>query len=63
VLAREAPEMIPWAWGLNGAASVLGSVAALSIALAAGFDHALRVAAALYALALVLILRVAPGAR
>lgn len=57
LLAREAPEIVPWAWGLNGAASVLGSVAALAIALAAGFDQALRTAAALYAVAFVLVSR------
>jgi predicted membrane-bound spermidine synthase len=61
LLAREAPAMIPWAWGLNGAASVMGSVAALTIALAAGFDQALLVAASLYAIALVLMKRVGAG--
>jgi spermidine synthase len=30
-------EMIPWAWGLNGAASVLGSVGAIAIAMLAGY--------------------------
>jgi predicted membrane-bound spermidine synthase len=57
MLARAAPAMIPWAWGLNGAASVMGSVAALVIALAAGFDQALLAAASLYAVALVLMTR------
>jgi hypothetical protein len=57
LLSRQAPEIIPWAWGLNGAASVMGSVAALTIALAAGFDQALLTAAALYALALLVVWR------
>lgn len=48
VLARESPELIPWAWGVNGAASVMGSVAALAMALLAGFSQAMLVAAALY---------------
>jgi predicted membrane-bound spermidine synthase len=48
VLAREAPELIPWAWGVNGAASVMGSVGALAIALLAGFDQAMLVGAAAY---------------
>jgi hypothetical protein len=52
LLARQAPEVIPWAWGLNGAASVMGSAAALSLALAAGFNQALLAAAALYVVAL-----------
>jgi hypothetical protein len=62
LLAREAPEIIPWAWGLNGAASVMGSSAALAIALAAGFDQALLVAAALYGLALLTVSRMRPAA-
>jgi hypothetical protein len=41
LLARAAPSSIPWAWGVNGAASVLGSVAALVLALGLGFDRAL----------------------
>jgi predicted membrane-bound spermidine synthase len=52
LLDREAPDMIPWAWGLNGAASVLGSVGALAVALSAGFNQALLTAAALYVAAL-----------
>ena len=55
ILARGAPELIPWAWGVNGAASVLGSVAALVIALLAGFNQALAVAALLYASAIPLV--------
>jgi predicted membrane-bound spermidine synthase len=61
LLAREAPHIIPWAWGLNGAASVMGSVAALAIALAAGFNQALLVAAGLYVLALAIVLRLRPA--
>jgi predicted membrane-bound spermidine synthase len=51
ILAARAPEIVPWAWGVNGAASVLGSVLALLVAMLAGFDQALLLAAALYALA------------
>ena len=52
LLAGRRPEIIPWAWGVNGATSVTGSVAAVVIALAAGFDQALLVAAAAYGLSL-----------
>ncbi len=52
VLNRESPALIPWAWGVNGAASVLGSAAALAIALLAGFNQAMLAGAALYLLAL-----------
>jgi hypothetical protein len=54
VLAARQPEIVPWAWGLNGAFSVMGSAAALVIALFAGFDQALLAAAGLYAAAAVL---------
>ncbi|HLG15357.1 MAG TPA: hypothetical protein VJH03_12765 [Blastocatellia bacterium] len=48
ILARRAPEVIPWAWGVNGATSVMGSVAALVIAILTGFNQALIIGAALY---------------
>ena len=48
ILTRRAPELIPWAWGVNGAASVLGSVGAIALAMVWGFDQALLVAAGLY---------------
>lgn len=55
LLARQAPEIIPWGWGVNGAASVLGSVAALAIALLTSFSHALLAAAVLYVMAATLL--------
>jgi hypothetical protein len=57
ILAARAPELIPWGWGVNGAASVMGSVAALTIALLSGFTYALLVAAALYLAAVFLVRR------
>jgi hypothetical protein len=57
VLARSAPEIIPWAWGVNGATSVMGSVAALVIAILAGFNQALMIGAGLYLVAMILIAR------
>jgi len=47
-LARAFPEVVPWAWGVNGAASVLGSALALAVALSLGFDQALLLAGVLY---------------
>lgn len=58
ILARSAPEIIPWAWGVNGATSVMGSVAALVIAILSGFNQALLVGAGLYLGAMFLITRV-----
>jgi hypothetical protein len=60
MLARSAPEIIPWAWGVNGATSVMGSVAALVIAILTGFNQALFVGAGLYLLAMVFITRRQP---
>ena len=57
LLAGRAPELIPWAWGVNGAASVLGSVAAIALAMRWGFDVALLTAAALYLTAMLLAAR------
>jgi len=53
ILADHAPEMIPWAWGINGAASVMGSIGALFIALWTGFNQAIVVGACCYLLALI----------
>jgi hypothetical protein len=57
LLARNAPEIIPWAWGVNGATSVMGSVGALVIAILTGFNQALVVGAALYLVAIFFIAR------
>lgn len=57
LLSRNAPEIIPWAWGVNGATSVMGSVAALAIALLTGFNQALIVGSALYLIAIAFIAR------
>ena len=57
LLSRERPEIIPWAWGLNGAASVMGSVLALAIAILTGFNQSLALGAAFYLLAILAIRR------
>ncbi len=41
-------DMIPWAWGVNGSASVLGSILALVFAQAVGFWRTLLLALILY---------------
>jgi hypothetical protein len=57
LLHQRAPELVPWAWGVNGAASVLGSVGAVALAMLGGFDAALLTGAALYLAALAFVLR------
>lgn len=63
-VAARAPERIPWLWGLNGAASVLGSVLATLLGLHAGITLTLAVGLGAYLLALALSFAVlrAPGA-
>ncbi len=46
-------EIIPWVWSLNGAASVLGSVAAVALAMAYGFTAVLLIGAGCYVMAFV----------
>jgi len=50
-LARSAPGMIPWAWGVNGYASVVSAIVATLLAIHVGFSMVLLSAAALYSLA------------
>ena len=52
-LERRSPELIPWAWGVNGAASVVASVGAALLALSFGFSWVLIAGALCYAGALV----------
>jgi len=61
LLAKTAPEIIPWAWGVNGATSVMGSVAALVIAILTGFNQALLIGAGLYLMAMLFMARRQPA--
>lgn len=50
-LGRTAPEWIPWAWAVNGCASVLSAVLATLLAVHLGFNAVVVLAIALYLLA------------
>jgi len=50
-LERTSPDLIPWAWGVNGAVSVVASVLAALVALAAGFIVVLVAGAICYGVA------------
>jgi hypothetical protein len=54
VLERGAPELVPWAWGINGTLSVISAVTAAILALAYGFTFVLMVGAVGYGLAALL---------
>ena len=53
LLNARAPEMVAWAWGMNGAMSVLGATLAIFIAMNWGFQVTLLAASATYLLGLV----------
>lgn len=54
-LEHRAPQLIAWAWAINGSLSVIASVGAAMIALSAGFTTVLVLGAACYGLALFVI--------
>ncbi|MDX2457608.1 MAG: SAM-dependent methyltransferase [Gammaproteobacteria bacterium] len=51
-LADHAPGLIPWAWAINGCASVISAVLATLLAIHLGFPTVIALALALYALTL-----------
>ena len=54
--APRAPEMVAWAWGINGALSVLGATLAIFIAMNWGFRVTLLTAAVTYLIGLAALL-------
>ncbi len=56
MLARRSPEMVAWAWGMNGALSVLGATLAIFIAMNWGFRLTLLTAAVTYLIGLAALL-------
>jgi hypothetical protein len=60
LLRRREPRLVPWAWGVNGVASVAGAVLAVILAMEIGFSAVALLAAGIYAigtLALLVTLR------
>jgi hypothetical protein len=55
LLAATQPQLVAWAWGMNGALSVLGAILAVFIAMHWGFSVTLLCGAALYAVAAALV--------
>jgi len=51
LLERHAPQLIPWAWAVNGCASVISSILAVIGAVTFGFSRVLTAGAATYFLA------------
>jgi hypothetical protein len=57
LLSARAPQMVTWAWGINGALSVLGATLAIFIAMNWGFRVTLLSAGATYLFGLAAFLR------
>ncbi len=55
IVSAEAQTLVPWAWGVNGFFTVIGTISALIIGMAFGFKVVLIIAAACYLLALATI--------
>ena len=51
LLNRHRPNLVPWAWGVNGVASVIATSAAIVIAMTLGYRWVILAAVGLYALA------------
>jgi MFS family permease len=49
------PELVPWAWGLNGAASVVGSILAVTVSMNFGFTASLLGGIVVYLIGMVTI--------
>jgi spermidine synthase len=56
IIEKDNHDIIPWAWGVNGATSVLGSVFATFIAINVGFNMTLLAGVLFYILALATII-------
>lgn len=50
-LQQSSPHLVPWAWGINGCASVLSAVLAVLLAIEVGFNGVMLVAVVLYLIA------------
>jgi hypothetical protein len=61
-IADEHPRLVPWAWGINGVGSVVGTTLAVVIAMAWGFTAVALSAAALYLLGTALLVRATAAA-
>jgi spermidine synthase len=62
LLERCNPHFVPWAWAVNGSATVVGSVATVIVSMNFGFDTVLLAAAAIYAIAFLATDRLARAA-
>ena len=57
VLTARAPELIPWAWAINGVMGVIGSILCIVLAISLGFRVVNLIAVAAYLLGVAAMLR------
>jgi predicted membrane-bound spermidine synthase len=57
MISEKAPSLIPWAWGMNGFFTVIGSVLALMLSMMIGFQAVLWIAVCIYLLSMWAILK------
>jgi len=55
IISKNSSDLVPWAWGVNGFFTVIGSVATLILSMMIGFQAVLWIAAIVYLLSLVAI--------
>jgi hypothetical protein len=61
IVDQEAPAFVPWAWGVNGFFTVLGSVGASILGMALGFNVVLLSSGTCYLVALLAMTASSPG--
>jgi hypothetical protein len=58
IISRQAPSLIPWAWGVNGFFTVIGSVVAIMLSMMTGFQSVLWIAIATYLVSMLVVTNV-----
>jgi hypothetical protein len=59
VVSARAPELVPWAWAVNGFLSVFSSIFCIVLAMSVGFTRVLLIAALVYAFGFLALARLA----
>jgi hypothetical protein len=57
IISRQSPSLIPWAWGVNGFFTVIGSVIAVILSMMTGFQSVLWIAVVVYLISMFVITR------
>ena len=55
IIGKQAPSLIPWAWGVNGFFTVIGSVIAIILSMMIGFQAVLWIAIAIYLVSMIVM--------